>query len=448
MKVSLTLLFAMLAALPCCGLPKPSRQKQRCGPPVYCAESDRRIKPLQKPFPVWGPAGSIMRDPSFHSRILRVTDAALPLRYHRPPVSFFTSASAEQNTWNTNSTRFYVTVSNGSFVVFNFDPRAMRATPEIGHYPVWRPDAEFSYVNPNLMYGWTGRVHPVMQEFDLTSRRATTIFDPASCVEEEPNDYGHAFSISADDNRLMGVFGPEQDRDHYVVVYDRKRGCRWYDTETGTVGGMWGPKGPATLPDHFRIHNARISRSGDYVVIAGHGLVFWQVGTQNVIQCRRDQHCKGHWVLGYSHFINQPGIVDDMNIFFRPFSNLNAVRPLVTPLPKPPEWGLDSHWSWNNDNRNDTAPVCGSTYAEQLPVNHVSRPWDGEVICMRTDGKSSTVWRFAHTYTTARNGFWSTPRGNVSQDGRFFMFTSDWEDTLGKDPRGRPRTDVFIVELK
>jgi hypothetical protein len=65
------------------------------------------------------------------------------------------------------------------------------------------------------------------------------------------------------------------------------------------------------------------------------------------------------------------------------------------------------------------------------------------------DGKGSKIWRFAHTYSTARNGFWSTPRGNVSPDGRFYMFTSDWQDQLGNDPKGKGfRTDVFIVELR
>jgi len=44
--------------------------------------------------------------------------------------------------------------------------------------------------------------------------------------------------------------------------------------------------------------------------------------------------------------------------------------------------------------------------------------------------------------------FWDTPRGNVSQDGRFFMFTSNWDSTLGKDQSGQPRQDVFIVRLE
>jgi len=77
-----------------------------------------------------------------------------------------------------------------------------------------------------------------------------------------------------------------------------------------------------------------------------------------------------------------------------------------------------------------------------------------------TDG-SGKVWRFAQHRSTVhirgetreesqRSGynFWDAPRGNVSQDGRFYMFTSNWEETLGKDSQGRAREDVFVVKLE
>ncbi len=44
--------------------------------------------------------------------------------------------------------------------------------------------------------------------------------------------------------------------------------------------------------------------------------------------------------------------------------------------------------------------------------------------------------------------FWDCPRGNVSQDGRFYMFTSNWEETVGEDMRGSVREDVFVVKLE
>lgn len=137
-----------------------------------------------------------------------------------------------------------------------------------------------------------------------------------------------------------------------------------------------------------------------------------------------------------------------MNILIRPFSTLTSTSPLIKPLPKPVQWGYDKHLSWNDDNTTDTMPVCGSTYLESPP--DVPRAWNEEIICLRTDGTAHAVWRFAHhrsVYQTA--DFWSTPRGNVSQDGKFYEFTSTWENELGIQP-GTPgifRKDVFVVEL-
>ena len=63
---------------------------------------------------------------------------------------------------------------------------------------------------------------------------------------------------------------------------------------------------------------------------------------------------------------------------------------------------------------------------------------------------SGKIWRFAHhrsVYQTV--DFWSTPRGNVSQDGKFYEFTSTWGNELGIQPgtSGIFRKDVFVVEL-
>ncbi|MGH9408667.1 MAG: hypothetical protein ACRD1V_04365, partial [Vicinamibacterales bacterium] len=49
-------------------------------------------------------------------------------------------------------------------------------------------------------------------------------------------------------------------------------------------------------------------------------------------------------------------------------------------------------------------------------------------------------------------GFWYTPRPNVAPDGRWVLFTSNWEKTLGTDPRAdateRARQDVLLLKLK
>ena len=44
--------------------------------------------------------------------------------------------------------------------------------------------------------------------------------------------------------------------------------------------------------------------------------------------------------------------------------------------------------------------------------------------------------------------FWYQPIANISPDGKWVLFTSNWEKTLGSDPTtGYHRDDVFLVKL-
>jgi len=119
--------------------------------------------------------------------------------------------------------------------------------------------------------------------------------------------------------------------------------------------------------------------------------------------------------------------------------------------------GWHSHASWINARPDAQVPVLVSSYH----IEESGDPkctWGDEIIALATDG-SDKVWRFAHSRSTVHNcspnpaeskgyNFWDCPRGNVSQDGRFFMFTSNWEEALGKDTQGRFREDAFIVKLE
>jgi hypothetical protein len=427
-----------------------------CGPPEYCARTDRRVESYPGKPPAIGPAGSIINDPTFGSRILRVTDGRSdPKQADRPLMS---PSSAEQNSWNKNSTMFYVTTSGGSFLLYNFDPATMTAKPANTPHLTWGAEPQFSFQQPNILYGMNHR-SPMFEQYDISNGRVTEINDPSKCLKLGPGDIGSAITVSADDNRFMATLGPRQDEYSFVYVYDKTQGCRWLNTQTGEIGGQWGPKGTISMADRFPLHNARMAKSGKFLYMTrggggspGHRWAVWEIDTMNVSLCPRG--CMGHHVLGYSHIIGTSGLIHPMDTWMRPLNHLENSTPLVTPLEQGKEVWFDSHFSWNNVDPNDSAPVCFSSYQPANPDTPgaallVTGPWDNEIGCAETDGKASKVWRFAHTYSTARNGFWSTPRGNVSQDGRFFMFTSDWEDQLGKLPNGdKYRTDVFVVELK
>jgi len=98
----------------------PPPAKESCGYPNYCARSDIKVEPYPKTPPNMPKAGSVTTDPVFGSRILRVTDGNTDPK--RPGQSYQTPSSAEQNNWNTNSTKFYVKESGGRLWVYDFDP--------------------------------------------------------------------------------------------------------------------------------------------------------------------------------------------------------------------------------------------------------------------------------------------------------------------------------------
>lgn len=430
-------------------------QSSTCGPQEYCARTDRRVEPYPDKPPAIGPSGSIIRDPRFGSRIMRVTDGrSEPGKAGR---SLFTPSSAEQNSWNKNSTMFYVTTSGGSFLLYDFDPASMTAQPAKMPTQDLGAEPQFSFRQSNILYGLNRRER-VFEQYDTASGRATALNEPSKCVKLASADGVSVIAASADDNRFMTVLGPQQDKNYIVYVYDRAQGCRWYNTQTGEIGGQWGPKGTISLPDRFLIHNARMAKSGKFVYITrggggiGHGWLVWEIDGMNIGVCPRG--CGGHHVMGYSHIIGPSGDTHPLDMWVRPLNHLETSTPLISGLEPAKGFWFDSHFSWNNADENDSAPVCFSTYRPNNPDTPgtaplVTGPWQNEIDCAETDGKASKVWRFAHTYSSARNGFWSTPRGNVSQDGRFFMFTSDWEDQLGKTPNGdKYRTDVFIVQLR
>ena len=433
-----------------------SEKDKSCGPPNYCARTDQRIEPYPKTPPVLGPAGSIIADPSFGSRIVRITDAKSDPQGRKR--SLMTPSSAEQNSWNVDSTKFYIVTAGGQYMLYRFDPSTLKVHQDQVLPVPWQGEPDFSYTRPNVIYG-VRRNNPAIQEYDTSNGKAARINLASDCLKLNASDFGHSVSVSADDDRWSTMLGPAQDENPLIYVYDRKLGCRWYNTLTGTVGGQWGPKGAVSVPDRCTLHNAKMSKSGEFIWLAcgAHitrsGWLVWEVATANVLACAA--RCSGHHALGYSHVVGPSGEKHPLDLLVRNLNRLRSSTQLVPDLQPTisARYWYDSHLSWNYANPQDTTPVCLSTYGGSnpntpgAPLDTIA-PWENEILCVETDGKSSNIWRFAHTYSTANNGFWSTPRGNVSQDGRFFMFTSDWQDQLGYSSENKQyRTDVFVVEL-
>jgi hypothetical protein len=106
----------------------------------------------------------------------------------------------------------------------------------------------------------------------------------------------------------------------------------------------------------------------------------------------------------------------------------------------------DSHLSWAyNPFDQDNTPVCGTMFNQSSNIGTVGyplivAPWQQEEICISTTPTTTvttsalgTVWRFNHTFMSMTNGFFDAQFGisQLSTDGHFIAFTSDWYCSLG-----------------
>jgi len=312
--------------------------------------------------------------------------------------------------------------------------------------------APFSYHDPNICYG-KGMRGGLVVKFDFRTNAATDAFDVTKLTGLPAGHMG-SLTMSANDVLALTFGGKMQNDDPYLLVYDIKTGQHHlWNTKEATLNGKPLPNAP-----HCTQHSSHIDRGGRHVWVAGSGPevsgpLIWDVEKGLVYPMTYKK--VGHIVTGYGDMVNMAD-----KWYYRALDpeNINKPKALMEHPAGEGYFAYDSHISWNNTRPNMHVPVVLSTY-HPLERGDPGYAFGDEIIAVSTDG-SLRVWRFAHHRSTyhapSRGGnpaenksnFWDSPRGNVSQDGRFYMFTSNWEETVGKDSRGRIRQDVFMVKLE
>jgi hypothetical protein len=430
-------------------------------PSTYDAVTDRgpRAKPtLVRP----GPSGSTWKDPVFGTRISRVTDANT--RSDRSGVSFRTPSATHQNAWSASTSYFYVVSTDGTVVPFAFDPFSGAATrlPSLSFYI----EPQFSYVNDSQIYGSvsSGSLHTIDQ-YDFATGKYTQLVDLDSVAGGLAGTYIGGVSSSAGPiERIVAFFGgASQDQHHYVFIFDKNTPSnrRMLDTSSAAL--------------HFSLHHAAIDRSGRYVLLYPSGadlapprnaaqVYVWDTQTDTTTALPLvDARSGGHDAYGYGVAINQDccssTTYDAAQWQIRSLSAPLTTKDLISPVLDPKEVYLADHPTWNNARADALVPFITGTY--RYPPDDIEwRPWDDEILAVQTDAgeRGAEVFRFAHHRSDVRNdqtpsqtSFWYLPRPNVSPDGRWVLFTSNWEKTLGTDPAGavgeRARQDVFLLRL-
>lgn len=400
------------------------------------------------------------KDPDFGSDMIRATDETT--NYIFPGTSLSTDGTGKENFWSADATKFYVMGDTGRDFAFAFDPTTMNisslpnAQPGQGLLLPLGPGATFSFSDPDLIYGASKALVIASYRFSIST--TSTVIDTRTCGLQPALGSGpdvqndEDVSLSLDDNRIsVSEGGPSAGKNMFAVIYDQKLGCRWYNTQTGQVGGQWGETGLASVTTPYLINHAYLSHDGKYmlILVSGgiNGWYIWKVDSLSLDACEigSTRQCGGYEVLGYHTIVNGPAILGDMQVAKRPLWNLDKITQLAWPVAY--NWGLAQHFSWSDVNTSDTTPVCLSTYDYEADGT-ITQPYEGEINCVETDGLQSTIWRFAHNRATYVDPYFRTqPLGSVSRDGRFYAFQSNWDEQLGSLNNGEPRVDVWIVRL-
>lgn len=428
-------------------------------PPYPNAVTDRllRAKTPMAPLPV----NTVFKDPDFGSSMVRVTD-----QNTNPHVvgSYFYNSGTETSSWSSDGRKFYIIGQNALDLAFAFDPNTM-AVSSLPPAPAgqglrlpYRPDATFSFLDPDLIYGVPYSAPLTITQYRFSTGKSSPVVDLTQCGTQPPlvqtgRIAADGVKTSSDDSRMVTVSGSNQFGSNFLVlVYDKTLGCRWYNTQTGTMGGAWGQIGPVATTARFPVRHASISGNGKYVKISvdgATGFYIWDAATLNVTVCPKvaATSCTSYGAMGYNTWSAAAGAGDEMNTDKWPLGNLTAVTSLLKPLPLPHLWGMERHFSWRNGQINDTVPICGTTYSYDGDPG-VKQAYDGEILCVQADGLGSNIWRFAHNRSVWNPKYFYTDTfGNVSQDGRFLMFSSTWDGQTGTTATGGPRSDVWIVKL-
>ncbi|CAN5484196.1 hypothetical protein BH23ACI1_BH23ACI1_15800 [soil metagenome] len=443
----------------------------------YEAVTDRgaRAKPA---LPAPGIAGSSFIDPAFGTRVWRISDAAT--RPARPDRSYRTPSGSHQNAWSLSGRDFFVVSTDGTVVPFSFDPqtgRASRIAPspsdEGGLVLRFYIEPHFSYRHDGVIYGAaSGGSLRTIDQYNFATAAYTRLIDLDTVAGGLAGTYvGGIGSSAGPSERLMTFFGgSSQDRHFYLLVFDpaNPSSRRLLNTRTSSLDGR-----STNLRLDFLLHAAAIDRSGRYVTLYPTSAdraaprqaapnYLWDLATDVFTELPGiAARSNGHDAYGYGVRVNQDCCTstswDAAQWQVRALASPLVTRDVISPVLSPRQVYLADHPSWHNARPDVWTPFISALY--RYGGNTVEwRAWDDEIVAVQTGDPGGEVWRLAHHRSDVRHdtdssriSFWYTPRPNVSPDGRWVLFTSNWEKTLGNDPGGDQgggaRQDVFLLRL-
>jgi hypothetical protein len=377
--------------------------------------NDRRVLP-EPALPALPAAGGTFRDPVFGTEVMRVTGE----RDGKLNGTFY----PHWPTLNADSTRLLVKRYEAGDAVYSFDPvnfklGASRTLPRLPDNGILITEGSiWSATDPDVLYGPTFN-GPYIWALNVSTNSYKLFKDFRRERGFGPKDYLWQMSMSADGD----AFAFTHKNASYKTV-----GYGVYRRSDDKV---------LLLEQNADADEVRIDKSGRYLIAylarpdaRGNDTYVHDLtkGTAVGLKPGAPDYTLSHGDVGTGFLL---GWDNDENRFLR--RELSDPRPFKTVLAMGADW-LNQHVSLLA--RDETWALL-SFYSYRGAGGAGPGLFHDELVLVRTDG-SGRFRRLLHHRSKAQD-YWETPRANLSYDGRFVAFSSNWG--------GSKRVDLFIARL-
>jgi len=424
-------------------------------PSSYSAYTGTDTKTIP-PAPALGPANSVINDPTFGSRILRVTDSNT-----NSGESFISTDAGFHRAWNADATAIKLTGPHGDGYWMSFNPSTFAvgdgsSKPAVHAVPfgaTW----EWSAIDPSIIYFLNGNQ---IAKYNTATGATTNLGGPSN---GDPVTYMAV--VIGQDNWVCSAAGSGIQGTYteiYCVNPISPGTTKFIDVYNKLINGVAqsDPNWPTSAAGQtIGIHSASGGTGASWLEVtfanqswgANGGAVF-NLGTNTwSLVTNADPYWAGHVSMGNGRYTNSSGSIDGRDsrgMVLRDPNNLmnsNSYQFIYQPPNTLNGWCDADHNSWFNSLTNPNAPVLVSRYGGGSTCQFA---WTGEIDAAAVDG-SNTVWRFAHNHNGASVCYYAESFAQISNDGHWALFSSYWDGTLGPDTAFgcTARIDTFIVDL-
>jgi hypothetical protein len=366
---------------------------------------------MEPPLPALPAAGGKLIDPALGSVIMRLTDE-----------SDGSDCQVQYSYWpsfNVDSTYVQAQCSvNGRMrtKIWSFDPAGFARGPGFelrvktpSGWPISPSDAIWSGVNPQVIFG-----HPVnAQTLDATN--IVTGWDTVL----------HDFTADLPDGRTLQQMSKSIDDNVFAFSVDTASG----DSD-GYLVWQWSTNNILLRQSEPNVDEVQVDKTGRYLT------VIHTDGSDRIWDLSADADTDLGWNRVdqgfFHHDSGHAAVIASLwpeGLYYRPLGDPRA----ITPLLRFPTAGQDMHFSMLADNEQWALISRYSTAG--LPAQAA---FENEIFQVATDG-SGRVHRLAQ-HRSIVNSYNDTPRANISRDGHFVAFVSNWGTPNG-------RRDVFVLQI-